>query len=65
VKNVGLTGCSEIAAITGTAFLALERNNLYGGSPTAPGAFKRIYKSDLAGATDVLDGADNPAGKFY
>ena len=65
MKNAGLTGCNEIAAITGTAFLALERNNLYGVSPTAPGAFKRVYKSDLAGATNVLDGADDPAGKFY
>ncbi|TPG63646.1 esterase-like activity of phytase family protein [Hymenobacter nivis] len=65
MENAGLTGCSEIAAITGTTFLALERDGLYGGSPTAPAAFKRVYKFDLAGATEVSDGADGAAGKLY
>lgn len=65
MENSGLTGCSEIAAVTNTTFLAMERDGLYGGSPTAPAAFKRVYKFDLAGATDVSDAADAPAGKLY
>ena len=65
LENASLTGCSEVAAITNTTFLALERDGLYGGSPTAPAAFKRVYKFDLAGATDISDPANAAAGKLY
>jgi hypothetical protein len=65
LENASLTGCSEIAAITNTTFLALERDGLYGGSATAPAAFKRVYKFDLAGATDLSDAANPVAGKRY
>jgi len=65
MENASLTGCSEIAAITSTTFLALERDGLYGGNVAAPAAFKRIYKFDLAGATDISDAGNAAAGKLY
>jgi hypothetical protein len=65
MENASLTGCSEIAAITNTTFVAIERDGLYGGNTTAPAAFKRIYKFDLAGATDISDAANTAAGKLY
>ncbi len=65
MENASLTGCSEIAAITNTTFIALERDGNYGGSTTAPATFKRIYKFDLAGATDISDPANGINGKLY
>jgi len=65
MENASLTGCSEIAAITNTTFVAIERDGLYGGSATAPAAFKRVYKFDLAGATDISDAGNTAAGKLY
>jgi hypothetical protein len=65
MENASLTGCSEIAAITSTTFLALERDGLYGGNTTAPATFKRVYKFDLAGATDISDPSNTAAGKLY
>lgn len=65
MQNATLTGCSEIVAITNTTFLALERDGLYAGDPTNPAALKRIYKFDLAGATDLSDPTDAASGKLY
>jgi hypothetical protein len=65
LDNASLTGCSEIAAITNTTFLALERDGLYGGNSTNPAALKRVYKFDLAGATDISDASNTAAGKLY
>ena len=65
MENSSLTGCSEIAAITNTTFLALERDGNYGGAPTNPATFKRVYKLDLAGATDISDPTNSDAGKLY
>ena len=65
MENSSLTGCSEIAAITNTTFLALERDGLYGGDPAKPSAFKRVYKFDLAGATDISDASNAASGKLY
>ena len=65
MENATLTGCSEIAAITSTTFLALERDGLYGGNSAAPAAFKRVYQFDLTGATDISDAANTAAGKLY
>lgn len=64
MENSSLTGCSEIAAITNTTFLALERDGNYGTS-TGAVPFKRIYKFDLAGATDISDPTNSDAGKLY
>lgn len=65
MDNASLTGCSEIAAITNTTFLALERDGLYGGNATAPATFKKVFKFDLAGATDISDASNTAAGKLY
>jgi hypothetical protein len=65
MENASLTGCSEIAAITNTTFLALERDGNYGGAATSPATFKRVYKLDLAGATDISDPVNGDAGKLY
>ena len=65
MENASLTGCSEIAAITNTTFLALERDGDYGGNTAKPATFKRIYKFDLAGATDISDPANGDGGKLY
>jgi hypothetical protein len=65
MENASLTGCSEIAAVSNTTFLALERDGLYGGNPTSPAALKRVYKFDLAGATDISDAANTATGKLY
>jgi Esterase-like activity of phytase len=47
-----LHGVSEIAALSGTRFLVIERdgNFLFG---TPPATVKRIYEIDVTGATDV------------
>ncbi|MGI4864653.1 MAG: esterase-like activity of phytase family protein [Janthinobacterium lividum] len=65
MDNATLTGCSEIAAITNTTFLAIERDGLYGGNTTAPATFKKVFKIDLAGATDISDAANSAGGKLY
>ncbi|MVM29229.1 esterase-like activity of phytase family protein [Spirosoma sp. HMF4905] len=65
MENASLTGCSDIAAITNTTFLALERDGDYGGNPAKPATFKRIYKFDIAGATDISDPSNGDGGKLY
>ena len=65
MDNSTLTGCSEIAAVTNTTFLALERDGLYGGNSTNPAALKRVYKFDIGGATDISDAANTASGKLY
>lgn len=65
MENAALTGCSEIAAITNTTFLALERDGDYGGNPAKPATFKRVYKFDLAGATEISDPTNGDGGKLY
>jgi len=65
MENASLTGCSEIAAITATTFLAIERDGDYGGNPVKPSTFKRVYKFDLAGTTDISDPANSDSGKLY
>jgi hypothetical protein len=65
MENASLTGCSEVTAITNSTFLALERDGLYGGNAAAPATFKRVYKFDLAGATDISDASNTAAGKLY
>ena len=37
MENASLTGCSEVAAITNTTFLALERDGNYGEALIEPG----------------------------
>jgi hypothetical protein len=55
---------SEIAAVTDTVFLVLERDQLYPGDPKSPSTLKRVYRIDLAGATEISDPADGPNGRL-
>lgn len=55
---------SEIAAITATTFLVLERDE----DPLTPGKkppVKLLYKIDLADATDISDPDNSPSGRLY
>jgi len=63
-EAVGLL-VSEIAAITNTAFLVLERDGNYAGSTTAPSRAKHVYRIDLTGATDVSDPGNAAGGKLF
>lgn len=54
---------SEIAAVTDRTFIVSERDQLFQGDPKAPSKLKRIYKIDLAPATDISDAADSLNGK--
>lgn len=65
MENASLTGCSEILAVNATTFLTIERDGNYGGAPTNPATFKKIFKVDLTDATDVSDAANSETGKLY
>lgn len=65
MDDPGLTGISAIVAITNTTFLTLERDGNFGGASTNPAMVKKIYKIDLAGATDISDPANGENGKLY
>jgi Esterase-like activity of phytase len=55
---------SEIAAVTETRFIVSERDQLFPGDPKSPSKLKRIYKIDLAGATELSDPEDGPRGRL-
>ncbi len=57
------TVVSEIAAVTDHTFIVSERDQLFQGDPKSPSKLKRIYKIDIAQATDVSEPADGPNGK--
>jgi len=65
MDNITLTGVSDIVALSATTFLTLERDGLFAGNATAPAAFKRIFKIDVTGATDISDAANGATGKLY
>ena len=52
-------------ALSATTFLSIERDGLYGGNPTSPATFKKIFKIDISGATDISDAANSASGKLY
>ena len=53
---------SEIAAVTGTTFIVSERDQLFPGDAKSPAKLKRIYKIDLAGASELSDPENAPNG---
>lgn len=55
---------SEIIALSNTEFYVLERDGNFPGSTSTPALYKRVYKINLTGATDVSDPADGEAGKL-
>lgn len=64
-ENASLTGVSEILAVNNTTFLTLERDGDYGGAPTSPSTFKKVFKIDISQATDISDVANSAAGKLF
>jgi 3-phytase len=55
---------SEIIALSNTEFHVLERDGNFPGNASAPAVYKRVYKINLSGATDVSDAADAETGKL-
>jgi len=55
---------SEIAAVTATTFIVSERDQLFPGDRKSPSKLKRIYKIDLAQASDISDPADGRNGRM-
>lgn len=65
IERANLQANSEITAITNTTFLVLERDGEYGTEANKNTLFKRVYKIDIAGATDISDPANGANGKLY
>ncbi|GAB3034550.1 esterase-like activity of phytase family protein [Spirosoma pulveris] len=65
IERSNLQAVSEIAAVTNTTFLVLERDGEYGTDANKSTLFKRVYKIDLTGATDISDPANGANGKLY
>lgn len=65
MENPSLTGVSEILAVNATTFLTLERDGGYGGASTSAATFKKVFKIDLSGATEISDPNNSATGKLY
>lgn len=65
IEAANLQANSEISAITNTTFLVLERDGEFPTNANKGTAFKKVFKIDIAGATDISDPADGAAGKLY
>jgi len=57
---------SEILAIPGypDQFLVIERDGRFLKHPDKPAKYKRVYRIDISGATDISDPADSETGKL-
>ncbi|AQX11295.1 esterase-like activity of phytase family protein [Elizabethkingia meningoseptica] len=65
MENKDLQAVSEIAAVDNTTFLVLERDGEYATAANRSSVFKRVYKIELDGATDVSDPDNGEKGKLY
>ncbi|WP_372482956.1 esterase-like activity of phytase family protein [Elizabethkingia anophelis] len=65
MENKDLQAVSEIAAVDNNTFLVLERDGEYGTSANKGSVFKKVYKIELDGATDVSDPNNGENGKLY
>lgn len=65
MDNTTLTGVSDIVAVNSTTFLTIERDGLYGGAASNPATFKKVFKIDLSGATDISDADNGAKGKLF
>ena len=55
---------SDIAAISNTAYLVLERDQLFPGDPKSPSKLKRVYRIDISTASDLSDPKDGRNGRL-
>ncbi|MHA4738920.1 esterase-like activity of phytase family protein [Dyadobacter sp. MSC1_007] len=65
IDKANLQANSEIAAISNTSFLVLERDGEYATNANKASVIKKVYKIDLSAATDISDPADDEGGKLY
>ena len=65
IERANLQANSKITAITNTTFLVLERDGEYGTEANKSTLVKRVYKIDIAGATDISDPANGANGRLY
>jgi len=56
---------TDITAVSATRFLVLEIDGRVPGDSAEPSRFQRVFQVDLAGATEVGDPADHPAGRRF
>jgi hypothetical protein len=56
---------SEITALTYTGFLVLENDGKMPGAAEKPATCVRVYRIDIAGATDVSDPANDIRGRLF
>jgi hypothetical protein len=56
---------SAIAPLSRTEFLVLERDESFGGTLASAVCCKRIYRVDIAHATDLSDSADGSNGRMF
>jgi hypothetical protein len=64
LEQSGVTN-NGMAPISNTRFLVLERDDKFPGDAADPSTFKRVYRIDLASATDLSDSANGPAGRLF
>jgi hypothetical protein len=56
---------TEIAALSATVFLVIERDDGFASDPGQPAQHKRIYRVDIGRATDVSDADDGEGGRLF
>jgi hypothetical protein len=64
LEQTGVTN-NGLAPMTSERFLVLERDDKFPGDSLEPSTFKRVYRIDIAGATDVSDSANRPGGRLF
>jgi len=65
MERATLQANSEITAITNTTFLVIERDGEFPTDANRASAFKRVYKIDVANATDISDQSNGAGGKLF
>ncbi len=65
MDKASLQANSEIAAITATTFLVLERDGEFPTDANRATVIKKIYKIDLSAATDISDPSNGASGKLF
>jgi Esterase-like activity of phytase len=65
MERANLQAVSEITAITNTTFLVIERDGEFATEANKATVVKKVYKIDLANATDISDPANSAGGKLF
>lgn len=65
IERANLQAISEIVAINNNEFLVLERDGEYATDANKSTVFKKIFKINIASATDISDPSDAATGKLY